>query len=318
MKVTECIQNGIAPFYSFELLPPNKGSSIDLIYRIVDSLIPFQPSFITVTYHQPHIEYVETSAGVKKIHRSKRPGTVGICAAIKYKFGIETVPHMICGGFDKYETEDALIDLHYLGIQNVFVVRGDPAPGQKEFIPEKDGHVYAYQLVQQITNMNQGIYLEDLINQTETDFCVGVAGYPEKHFESPNLEFDIWNLKQKIKAGAEYVITQMFFEAQKYIDYVELLRKNNITIPVIPGIKPITSEKQLYSIPKNFYVEIPPALTRDLLNTKSQSEFIRKGIRHTIEMVEKLLDYGVPGIHFFTMSNTKPITEILKEVQVHL
>ncbi|GAB4178953.1 MAG: methylenetetrahydrofolate reductase [NAD(P)H] [Calditrichia bacterium] len=317
MKVIEALDDDGCCCLSFEILPPNKGTGIEAIYRALDPLVPFNPAFINVTYHQPHVEFKETREGLKKIYRNKRPGTVGICAAIKYKYGIETVPHFICGGFNKFETEDALIDLHFLGMNNVFIVRGDPAPGNNMFIPEPDGHVYAHQLVEQVANMNKGKYLEELENQSPTDFCIGVAGYPEKHFESPNIDFDILNLKRKIEAGADYIITQMIFDAEKYIHYVQLLRENGISLPVIPGIKPISSLQQITSIPRNFYVSIPADLTKKLMECRTDAQVKKVGIAHTIELIQKLLDFGVPGIHVFTMSNPEPVVEVLKQVIVY-
>lgn len=313
MKVIEAIKQSNKPFFSLEILPPAKGEGITTLYRALDPVMEFAPHFINVTYHQPHIRFVETEEGIQKIYHSKRPGTVGICAAVKYKYGVETVPHIICGGFTRYETEDALIDLHYLGLKNVFAVRGDPPPGMDQFVPEKEGHHYAYQLVQQISDMNRGIYLENLRNQCQTDFCIGVAAYPEKHAESPNREADLRNLRKKVEAGAEYAITQMFFDVKKYTDFVKFLRNEGIDIPVIPGIKPLTSLKQVYSIPKKFHVDIPAELVRKMEECRTDHEIRKAGIFHTIRMIEELVDFGVPAIHIFSMSHTGPVVEILRE-----
>ncbi|RMI03607.1 MAG: methylenetetrahydrofolate reductase [NAD(P)H], partial [Calditrichaeota bacterium] len=228
MHVIDAIKNAKKPLISLELTPPNKGQSIEELYRTMDVLMPFKPSFINVTYHQAHVVYEEINGVIYRIPKRKKPGTVGICASIANRYNIETVPHFICAGFSKYETEDALIDLHYLGIENILALRGDPAVGERHFIPHKDGHRYASELVKQISNMNKGIYLEDLEDAHPTNFCIGVAGYPEKHFEAPNFEKDLQNLKHKVDQGAHYIITQMFFDFQVYKNFVERAREIGI------------------------------------------------------------------------------------------
>jgi len=259
MKVIDKINNTKATLFSFELLPPVKGKSIDLIYKAIDPLMEFNPMNINITYHQQEVVYNQLANGYleKKVVR-KRPGTVAISAAIKCRYGITVVPHLICGGFNMEDTEDALIDLHFLGIQNLLALRGDPPRGEKTFLPESKGHNHAVELVRQIMNMNKGIYLDkELVNSTPTDFSVGVAGYPEKHFEAPNLSADLKYLKEKTDAGADYIVTQMFFDNRKYFDFVRLCRDGGINVPVIPGIKPITFLKDLNLLPQTFHIDLP-------------------------------------------------------------
>ncbi len=239
MQVITAIEQTQKPIISLEITPPDKGRSIEELYATLDVLVPFEPAFINVTYHQPQVVYEEKDGIIYRIPKRKKPGTVGICAAIANRYHIEPVPHFICGGFSKYETEDALIDLHYLGITNIFAVRGDPPPGQKTFIPNQDGHRYASELVRQIANMNEGIYLEELEDAQPTNFCIGVAGYPEKHYEAPNFEKDLSHLKHKVDQGAHYIITQMFFDFEVFKAFVEKARSIGIfTCPF-----PITSSR---------------------------------------------------------------------------
>ncbi|ABR30595.1 methylenetetrahydrofolate reductase [Thermosipho melanesiensis] len=296
-------------FVSVEVIPPLRGHSIDEIYKVVDKIAPFNPAFISVTKHPAELEYYEVDGRILKLPKVRRPGTMGIVAALKMRYDIDVVPHLTCIGNSKFELEELLIDLDFIGIDNVFVVRGD----KKRNVIKKDGqYEYAYQLVEQIFNMNKGKYLYQ--NAKKTDFCIGVAGYPEKHFESPNMTEDIKYLKRKIEAGAKFVITQMFFDEKKYIDFVERLKKENITIPIIPGIKPITSYKSAKKLPGTFFIDIPEKLLEDLREAKTEKEEFFVGIRHTIKMIEKLREYGIPGIHIFTMSKPDPVLEILKNI----
>ncbi len=316
MHIITAIQEAKKPIVSLEITPPDKGKSIEEMYRTLDALMPFSPSFINVTYHQPQVVYEEKDGVIYRIPKRKKPGTVGICAAITNRYHIEAVPHFICGGFSKYETEDALIDLHYLGISNIFAVRGDPPPGQKRFIPNQDGHRYASELVRQIANMNQGIYLEDLEDAQPTNFCIGVAGYPEKHYEAPNLKKDMEHLKHKVEQGAHYIITQMFFDFKVYKRFVETARDMGITVPIIPGIKPLTRISQLESIPRDFHVSIPNGFVEAMEAARTPEAVRQAGIKKTIELCEQLLDYGVPGLHIYTMGRGKATCELLKGLQI--
>lgn len=312
MHIIEAIKNSDKPIISLEITPPNKGQSIGDIYRVVDDLLKFDPRFINVTYHQPHVVYEEKDGVIYRVPKRKKPGTVGICAAIMNRYKIETVPHFICGGFSKFETEDALIDLHYLGIQNIFAVRGDPPPGKKVFIPERDGHRYAYQLVHQIASMNRGIYLEELEHAQPTDFCIGVAGYPEKHYESPNFEKDLINLKRKVDQGAHYIITQMFFDFRYFENFVNKAREIGIDVPILPGIKPLSNLRQLTSLPRDFHVTIPEKLVESMEEARTPADVRKKGIDYTIRLCEQLLDFGVPGIHIYTMGKGTTTHELLQ------
>lgn len=313
MHVTELITQRKQPLVSIEITPPEKGRSISELFSSVDLLLPFQPTFITVTYHQQRIVYEDVGAGLtRKIPRRKNPGTVGICAAIANRYKIETVPHIICGGFNRYETEDALIDLQYLGFTNLFVLRGDPAPGFREFIPEPDGHRFATELAEQIAGMNRGRYLEVLDNAVQTDFCLGVAGYPEKHYEAPNLADDLRHLKEKVEAGADYIITQMVFAAERFREFVDRARAIGIKVPIIPGIKPVTNAKQLVSIPREFHVDLPEELVSCITRAATPGDAARAGVEFTTRLCRDLLKQDVPGLHFYTMGKGRATAEVLK------
>ncbi len=314
MHVIEAIKKSKNLIISLEITPPDKGKSIEEIYRSIDQLIEFSPAFISVTYHQPQVVYEERNQVIYRIPKRKKPGTVGICAALTNRYKIDTVPHFILGGFNKFETEDALIDLHFLGIENIFAVRGDPPPGEKSFIPEKDGHRYACELVEQISNMNKGIYLEDLENAHPTNFCIGVAGYPEKHYEAPNFEKDLQYLKLKVDKGAHYIITQMFFEFQVYKNFVEKARSIGIKVPILPGIKPITSVNQLLSLPRDFHISIPSKLVEAMENAKTPNEARKIGINYVRELCQQLIDFGVQGIHIYTMGKGTAAQELLTAI----
>ena len=311
MHVIDAIKNAKNFFISLEITPPDKGQSIEDIYRVIDQLIEFKPGFISVTYHQPQVVYEERDKVIYRIPKRKKPGTVGICAAVMNRYKIDTVPHFILGGFSKFETEDALIDLHFLGVENIFAVRGDPPPGEKSFIPEQDGHSYASELVEQISNMNQGIYLEKLENAQPTNFCIGVAGYPEKHYEAPNFEKDLKYLKHKVIKGAHYVITQMFFDFQVYKNFVERARNIGIKVPILPGIKPITSLNQLASLPRDFHISLPSKLVESMENAKTPGEARKIGINYVKELCQQLIDFGVQGIHVYTLGKGTATQELL-------
>ncbi len=316
MKVTQHIAEAKDTLFSFEILPPLKGSTIDSIYRTMDTLMEFAPAFIDVTYHREEFVYREEPGGLlrKKIIK-KRPGTVGICAAIGNKYKIDTVPHIICGGFTADETEDALIDLRFLGIDNVLALRGDPIKSQPDFRPEPGGHAYAADLVGQIKKMNEGSYQDPELKNTErTDFCIGVAGYPEKHFEAPNLNTDLFYLEQKIANGADYIVTQMFFDNNAFFDFQNKCKERNIHVPIIPGIKPITSKKQLVSIPKHFFINLPDVLVENILKAKSDAEVKEIGIEWCIQQCKELKTAGVPVLHFYTMGKSEETAKIAKAV----
>ncbi len=317
MKVTEHLRNAKGKtLFSVEILPPLKGKGIQSIYDILDPIMDFKPAFVDVTYHREEYIYKKHPNGLlEKISMRKRPGTVGICAAIINHYKVDTVPHIICGGFSKEETENALIDLSFLGIDNVLLLRGDAIKSEQAFEPHPMGHHYALDLVQQVVSMNKGRYLdEDLKDVSPSSFCIGVAGYPEKHFEAPNLTKDLTFLKAKIDAGADYIVTQMFFDNQKYFDFVELCRKNNINVPIIPGIKPITSSKQLTVLPKIFHVDIPQGLIDAVEGCKSEKDVKQVGIEWCIQQSKELMAAGVPCLHYYTMGNADITCRIAEKV----
>lgn len=311
MQVIELINKSKELFISLEITPPNKGQSIEDLFRVIDPLTAYKPAFISVTYHQPQVVYEEKDGVIYRVPKRKKPGTVGICASLTNRYKIDTVPHFILGGFSKFETEDALIDLHFLGIENIFAVRGDPPPGEKTFIPEKDGHRYASELVQQIDHMNKGMYLENLENAQPTNFCIGVAGYPEKHYEAPNFEKDLFYLKHKVDQGAQYIITQMFFDFAVYKNFIERAREIGITVPILPGIKPITNLRHLSSLPRDFYISIPSKLVDIMESCKSPAEVRRAGINYILDLCQQLIDFGVPGIHIYTLGKGTAAQELL-------
>jgi methylenetetrahydrofolate reductase (NADPH) len=312
MHVVDAIKNAKELVLSLEITPPNKGTSIDELYNTMDTLMPFNPAFLNVTYHQPQVVYEEKNGIIYRIPKRKKPGTVGICASIANRYNIETVPHFICGGFSKFETEDALIDLHYLGIKNILALRGDPATGENQFVPQRDGHRYASELVKQIANMNRGIYLEDLEDAQPTIFCIGVAGYPEKHFETPNQDKDLQYLKHKVEQGAHYIITQMCFDFNYFKNFTEKAREIGIDVPIIPGIKPLSSVNHLNSIPRNFHVSIPSHIVEAMENARTAEQVRKVGIQKTAELCQQLIDYKIPGIHIYTMGRGGATRDLLK------
>jgi len=317
MKVTQHIENAHGkPLFSFEILPPLKGQNIQSIFDSIDPLMEFNPPFIDVTYHREEYEFKELPSGLlqKKIVK-KRPGTVGICAGIQNKYSVDAIPHILCGGFSKEDTENLLIDLDFLGIDNVVALRGDALKTETYFKPEKEGNEYATDLVLQISNLNNGIYLdEDLQNTSETNFCIGVAGYPEKHMEAPSLDSDIHFLKQKIKNGADYIITQMFFDNQKFFDFVAKCRTAGITVPIIPGLKPIATKKQLNLIPHRFSLELPDDLIMSVVKAKDNEAVKQIGIEWCIEQSKGLVAAGIPVLHYYSMGKAENIKAIAKEI----
>lgn len=317
MKVIEHFNSAKSPFFSFELLPPLKGHNIESIYKTIDNLIEFNPLNINITYHQEENIYKKHPGGLleRKTIR-KRPGTVAISAAIKYKYpNVHVVPHIICGGFTKDATEYALIDLHFLGITDLLVLRGDPMIAQNYFQVEENGHANASELVKQVVDMNNGKYLDDeLENKATTEFSIGVAGYPEKHSEAPNLETDLLYLKKKVDAGADYIVTQMFFDNQKYFDFVSNCREIGIKVPIIPGLKPITTLKDMLLLPKVFNIDIPDELVKELNKCKTNADVFQLGIEWSINQSKGLVKFGVPAIHYFTIGISDNIKAIATEV----
>jgi len=302
--------------FSFEILPPLKGKGIESLYHILDPLMEIKPAFVNVTYHRYDFIYRETSPGVfHKVYLRKRPGTVGICAALKFKYKVDAVPHLICGGFNKDQTEDALIDLYYLGVDNVLALRGDAPHSEKIFKPEIGGHEYAEGLVKQIVNMNNGKYLSrDLDNAFRTNFSIAVAGYPEKHFEAPNFDVGLKYLKQKVDAGAEYIVTQMFFDNQKFFDFVDKCRAIGITVPIVPGIKPLSRKSQGVNIPRSFHCDIPDALFQELQKCDTKEAAEQVGTEWCIMQSKELLKNNVPSLHFYTMGKSKQMLKIAEAI----
>ena len=317
MKVIDLINNANGKtLFSFEILPPKKGEGIKSLFECIDPLMEFNPAFIDVTYSREQIIDVQTTDGIiKQRTSSKRPGTVGICAAIINKYSVETVPHLICGGFTKEETENALIDLSYLGIENILAMQGDKMTSEPHFIPTPNGHAYASDLIEQIVDMNKGLYLdEDLGENASTNFCISAACYPEKHFASKSVEEELIYLKKKIELGAEYLVTQMFFDNQKFFDFVDLCKKNGITVPIIPGLKPLTTKRQLEVLPDVFFINIPEELKQQVLACKDNTEVKEIGIQWAIKQSKELKEAGVPVLHYYTMSKATSTLAIAKEV----
>jgi methylenetetrahydrofolate reductase (NADPH) len=316
MNILDCLNKPNKTLVSFEILPPVKGDTINSIYQSIDPLTEFSPTFISVTYHREEIVFKKRPDGLieKNIVR-KRPGTVGISSAIQNKYNIEVIPHLICRGFNREETENALIDLNYLGIHNVFAVRGDNNPAESFFPEKEDTHTHADELVSQIVNLNKGIYNDTLLeNATPTNFTIGVAAYPEKHIESPNIHTELKYLKQKVKAGANYIITQMFFDNAGYFRFVDLCRNEGIEVPIIPGLKPISTKKQLTVIPQTFFVDLPQELVLEVEKCKTEQEVKQVGIEWTIFQAKELIHYGVPDLHFFSMGKSDNIRHILRAI----
>jgi methylenetetrahydrofolate reductase (NADPH) len=316
MHVTAHLAKAKDTLVSFEILPPLKGKTITSIYDHLDPLMEFKPSWINVTYHRSETMFKKKTDGTfEKVDVRKRPGTVGICAAIMNHYNIDAVPHIICGGFTKRETEDALIDLQFLGIDNALILRGDAAKNESSFEPEPGGNKYAIDLLKQVGQLNQGIYLdEDILNGGKTDFCMGVAGYPEKHFESPNFEIDLIKTKEKVDAGADYIMTQMFFNNQKFLDYVQACHDMGITVPIIPGLKPITNKKQLTILPRIFHVDIPTELSNAINKCKTDAECEQVGTEWLIQQSKELKAAGVPVLHYYTLGKPKVIRDVCQQI----
>ena len=315
-KVVDHLKKSTSTLFSFEILPPTTGEGIHNLFENISPLMEFKPKFIDVTYHREESVYKKLPSGLLE-QRSvrKRPGTVAICAALMHKYQVDTVPHIICGGFTKEETEYALIDLHFLGIDNVLALRGDAMKNETTFYPTRGGHHFASELVEQIKMMNHGQYLDhELENATHTDFCVGVAGYPEKHFEAPNLKTDLKFMQVKADKGADYIVTQMFFDNSKYFEYVKKCREEGINIPIIPGLKPLTNKKQIQALSSRFHIDIPEALVEAVEKCKSDDEVKRVGIEWAIQQSKELIKEKAPCLHFYSMGKSTSIQEIARNL----
>ena len=315
-KVTEYIRGAAGKtLFSIEIIPPLKGQNINDLLNSIEPLMEFKPPFVDVTYHREElIDRVGPDGIIERIPIRKRPGTVGICARLMERFHVDAVPHVICGGFTKDETEDVLIDLHYLGIDNVLVLRGDPEKSAGVFRPKQGGHTYASELVTQVDNMNKGILLNAETEMSPTNFCIGIAGYPEKHFDAVSFDTDFAHLKRKIELGANYIVTQMFFDNQKYFSFVERCRAEGITVPIIPGLKPLSTKKQLTVLEDIFHLEFPGDLVNEGEKWVSDKEVRQVGIEWGIQQCKELMAYGVPVLHFYTMGKSDNVAQIARGV----
>ena len=316
MKVTDHIAGAKDTLVSFEVLPPLKGKGIEALYRHMDPLMAFKPAYINVTYHRSeHVFKKRVDGTFEKVVIRKRPATEAICAAIMNRYEVDTVPHLICGGFSLQDTEDALLTLSYLGIDNVLVLRGDAAKNESAFEPEPGGHKYANELLQQVVNLNAGIYLEDELKGThKTDFCVGVAGYPEKHFEAPNMQTDLEYLKRKVDGGADYIVTQMFFDNKRFYAFEKACREAGINVPIIPGLKPLTSKKQLTMLPKTFHIDLPSELSSEVLKCKSDEDAEQVGVEWLLEQSKDLRRHGVKVLHYYTVGKPDAVAKVAEKL----
>ena len=315
MRVTEHLERATDPFITFEIIPPTRGGDLQSLLRLIEDLMAHRPPFIDITSHAAEVVYEEIPTGYEKRIKRKRPGTLGVCALIQNKFNIDAVPHILCEGFTKEETEDFLIELRYLDIDNVLAIRGDSSGYEKRLEHGRTRNFYASDLIAQITDMNKGVYLEELLDASPTDFCIGAAGYPEKHFEAPNLTADVARVKQKVEAGAEYIVTQMFFDNRHYFNFVDECRRQGITVPIIPGIKVLATQRQVVSIPRTFHCEIPAALADEVMGADEQySSDI--GVAWAVEQTRELLERGVPSVHFYVMQSARLVNGVLAKLDV--
>ncbi len=304
------------PIFSIEVIPPVKGETLKSLLDNIEPLMDFKPPFIDVTYHrEEYIEQPQADGSIRKIVTRKRPGTVGICSAIMHRFGVDPVPHVLCGGFSREETEDFLIDLHYLGIDNVLALRGDPAKPFKTFKAKDNGYSYASELVEQVANMNRGHYLhEEATALAPSNFCLGVAAYPEKHFEAENHDIDFDYLKQKVAKGADYIVTQMFFDNARYFDFVARCRQHDIHIPIIPGLKPISTKKQLDILPRLFHLQMPADLVAAVTACETDAQVRQVGVEWSIQQCRELMAAGAPVLHFYTMGKADNVQKVAREL----
>ena len=296
---------------SLEILPPNRGVGLDAIHSFIKSLGEWRPAFISVTYHQAF----KIEENDVRIWNRKKPGTIGVCAMLKFQYGLKVIPHVICGGFSTYESEDFLVDLDYLGLDTILVLRGDPRKGDDSFTPHRDGHGYASELVAQVGRLNDGKYMEEIKEPKPTNFTVGVAGYPEKHKECADPDMDIQNLKNKVDAGASFIITQMFFDNEDFFSFEKRCRAAGITVPIIPGIKILTTKRQIEVLPDIFHINIPHRLKEEILACEDNAAAMQVGIEHSIKQAKELIAHGVPCLHLFSMNNTAAITPLLNELK---
>jgi methylenetetrahydrofolate reductase (NADPH) len=320
MKVIEYLNQTDKPFISFELIPPKRGGTATYLIELIEEISKYKPPFIDVTSHPSEVTYKETPLGIKKRLKKKRPGTLGICAIIQHKFQIEAVPHILCRGFTREETEDYLIDFNYLGINNVFAVQGDYRAYKKPIDRSvRSTNYYALDLVKQISNMNGGTYLDDdTVDAEPTNFCIGVTGYPEKHYEAPNLTTDIKFTKKKIEAGASYIVTQMFFDNEKYLKYVDICRNKGINVPIIPGIKILTKKSHITTLPRQFFVDVPEKLSDKIQEVSSDKEAMEIGIEWAEHQIEELIQHNVPGIHLYIAFDADAICQLVEELRLHI
>ncbi len=322
MKVTEHLTDTAGPLISFEIIPPKRGGDLASLLGLIEDLASHRPKFIDITSHAAEVVYEDTPEGIRRRRTRKRPGTLGICALIQNKLNIDAVPHVLCEGFTREETEDFLIELHYLGIDNVLAVRGDSTERRKaspddRACNESDGRTcneHASDLIGQVTAMNQGHFLEDLADASPTDFCIGAAGYPEKHFEAPNLTADVLHVKQKVDAGAEYIVTQMFFDNRYYFSFVDECRKQGIDVPIIPGLRILSNVRQLTSVPRSFHCEIPEPLAHEIESKPQHAREI--GVAWAVDQTRELLESGTPSIHFFVLANSRSVDAVLAELDI--
>ncbi len=316
MKVIEHLAKTQRPLISFEIIPPKRGGDIKGLLAAVDDIAKYNPPFIDITSHAAEVAYEESDQGIKKIVKRKRPGTLGICALIQYKYNIDAVPHVLCQGFTREETEDFLIDVQYLGIDNILAIRGDESDYQKPLLHGRTANAHAAELVRQVADMNRGKYLEDsLLDARPSDFCIGVSGYPEKHYESPNLKTDIRYVKEKIQAGASYIVTQMFFDNRYYFNFIQACREAGITAPIIPGLKILLAKNNLTTLPRNFHVSIPEELAEEVSAAKSE-HVLEVGVNWAVKQLEELLNHKVPAVHFYIMQNSIPINMLMNKIKL--
>lgn len=316
MKVTQVLANSKDPLISFEIIPPKRGGDIQSLLSTIEIIAKYNPPFIDITSHAAEIVYEETPKGIRKRVIRKRPGTLGICALIQNKYKIEAVPHILCKNFTKEETEDFLIELGYLGVNNVLAIQGDDKGFEKEVSGGRTTNKFANDLVKQISDMNKGIYLEEeLLDAKPSDFCIGVSGYPEKHYEAPNLKTDLLYTKQKVESGADYIVTQMFFDNKAFFDYRDKAKELGINVPILPGLKILTSKTHLTGIPKNFYINIPEELSNEIMEAKPE-HVMEIGVNWAAKQAEELLNSGVPCLHFYIMQNPKPVNMLMEKLKL--
>ncbi len=315
MKVTEHLANAKKPLISFEIIPPLRGGHVNSLLALIENLVQYDPPFIDITSHAAQMVYDETPHGIERKIKRKRPGTLGVCALIQNKYDIDAVPHVLCHGFTRQETEDFLIELRYLGIDNVLAIRGDDSGYRKPLAHGRTVNKYALELIRQVNAMNHGKYLEDLIEADPTNFCIGAAGYPEKHFEAPNLSSDIRWAKEKVDAGADYIVTQMYFDNRHYFSFVEECRKQGIEVPIIPGLKIITAKRQLQSVPRTFHCEIPDALSKEIEAAKPK-HVLDVGVEWAQQQTQELLDKNVPSVHFYVLQSAKAINSLMPRLSL--